>query len=94
LSGQPHAAQPADRGGLARLAFKRRRNACNGRRVAIKLGDQDFKVVVDCRNGSGDVIQRLGNIVLRVIVSLCWNEGARDADWPAARSLRDMVFSP
>ena len=39
--------------------------------------------MVDCRDGSGDMIERLGNIVLRVIVPLRRNKGAYGADWPA-----------
>ena len=79
---------------LLRFTLKRCGNTCNGGGVAVKLSDQDFKNVVNCRDGSGNVIQCLGNIVLRVVVSLRWNERASDADWPAdAVSTRHRIFS-
>jgi len=43
--------------------------------------------MVDCCDGPGNVVQRLGNIVLRVIVLLRRNERAYDADWPTRRGL-------
>ncbi len=44
--------------------------------------------MIDCRNSSGNVVERLGNIVLRVIVPLRRNKGAYSADWPT-----DTVFT-
>ena len=44
--------------------------------------------MVDCGDGSSNMVQRLGNVVSIVIVSLRGNEGAYDACWPA-----DAVFT-
>ena len=74
--------------GLARLGLQRGRESCNGGRLAIKLGDQDLNVMVDCRDRSSNMIQRLGNVVSSVIVSLRRNKRTNGADWPA-----DAVFT-
>ena len=73
---------------LARLGLQRGRESCNGGRLAIKLRDQDLNVMVDCRDGSSNMIQRLGNVVSSVIVSLRRNKRTNGADWPT-----DAVFT-
>jgi len=73
---------------LARLGIQRGRESCNGGRLAIKLRDQGLNVMVDCRDGSSNMVQRLGNVVLSVIVSLRRNKRTNGTNWPA-----DAVFT-
>jgi len=44
--------------------------------------------MVDCRDGSSNMVQRLGNVVLSVIVSLRRNKRTNGTNWPA-----DAVFT-
>ncbi len=44
--------------------------------------------MVDCRDGSSNMVQRLGNVVSIVIVSLRRNKWTNGTNWPA-----DAVFT-
>ena len=44
--------------------------------------------MVDCRDGSSNMVKRLGNVVSSVIVSLRRNKRTNGANWPA-----DAVFT-
>ena len=44
--------------------------------------------MVDCRDGSSNMVQRLGNVVSSVIVSLRRNKWTNGTNWPA-----DAVFT-